>query len=372
MRIVDMKVYPVAVPCRSDLPYFKTTLETQKTINFIIIELFTDKGITGIGEAPTIDTWSEGQVATAYTLSHILKDAIVGEDPFNIEKINLKMDRVIKGYPIAKSSIDIALYDIQGKDLGVPVYQLLGGKCRDNVCISRSIGIADLSNTIKWARQHVNIGSRTIKLKTGEDPLHDIEAVKACRKEFGVELNIKIDANQGYQESKIAINTIKRMEEFNLYLAEQPVYGWDLDGMAKVTASVDTPIVADESIWGLEDIQKVIEKNAADVFCIYLSKAGGITKNKKVAHTAESAAIPCILGGMGDLGVGTAANLHFAISTPNIKYPSDLYIPPTLAVDDIIDKPLEYKGDLAFVPEDPGLGVKLDYQKIERYGIKLK
>jgi o-succinylbenzoate synthase len=372
MRIADLKVYPVSVPCRTDIPFFATTLETMTSIDFVFVEILTDAGVEGIGEAPTIDTWSEGQTASVFVLEEVFKPALVGKDPFDVEAINHKLDSVMKGYAIAKASIDMALYDLQGKALGVPVYRLLGGKCRERVAISRSVGIAKIEEVVGWARRHVEMGSTTIKLKTGIDAEHDVAAVRAVRREFGEELRIKIDANQGYREPKTAIRAIRRMEEYGLYLAEQPVLGWDLNGMAAVRAAVDTPVVADESLWGLEDVQRVIEKKAADVFCIYISKAGGITKNKKVAHAAESAAVPCILGGMGELGVGTAANLHFAISTPNVQYPSDLYIPPTLAQQDIIREAHRFEGDQASVPEEPGLGVTLDRGKLERYGVRCR
>jgi muconate cycloisomerase len=371
MKITDLKTYPIAVPCRTDIPYFRTSLEIQKVITFVIIEVYTNEGVIGIGEAPTIDTWSEGQFASIYVLINIFKNTILGEDPFDIEFINSKLDSVMKDYNIAKSAIDMALYDIQGKILKLPVYKLLGGKCRKSVPLSRSVGIAEINEMLKWAKSHIELGSTAIKLKTGQDPNHDVEVVKAMRKEFGSEIQIKIDANQGYKQPKTAISTIRHMEDYGLDLAEQPVYWWDLNGMAKISAAVDTPIIADESIWGIEDIQQVIEKKAADVFCIYISKAGGIAKNKKIAHIAESVAVPCILGGMGELGVGTAAALHFVASTPNICYPSDIYIPPTLAADDIIKETHQFDCDNAKIPEEPGLGISLDHEKLERYGVKL-
>jgi len=365
MKIERVEAIPISIPQKKP---FTTHRETMKGRDYVIVKVYTDEGIIGIAEASTIDTWGEPQVAAISAIEKVLGPSITGENPFNIRLILYKMDRALEYFWYSKAAIDVALYDIIGKALNVPMYKLLGGQYREVVKTSRSVGITDLNDAIEWAKRLYNeFGSRTIKIKVGIDAKQDIEIVKQIRREVGSEVLLKVDANQGYEDAKTAITILKVMEDFDVRIAEQPVKANDLEGMAQVTKTVKAHVAADESVWSPYDVVRIYEKKAADVLTIYIVKAGGITRNLEVAAVAKACNLPCILGGMGEMGIGSAANVHFAAAIENLKFPGDFHIPPFLLLDDIVVEPIEYRGDEIVIPQKPGLGVELDEKKVKKF-----
>jgi muconate cycloisomerase len=331
--------------------------------------VLTSDGITGIGEASTIETWGESQAACVSVIRDYIAPAINGEDPFHIETILHKMDRVLERCTFSKAAVEMAILDVVGQATGRPICELIGGRFREWVPQSRSVGIAEIDRMVEWALQLKDMQTATIKIKTGINGDHDIAAVHAIRKAIGDDINLKVDANTGWTDSKEAIRVLRAVEDCRILLAEQPVRGWDLDGMARVANSVDIPIAADESVWDAHDVIRIFEKKAADILTTYLAKAGGITRNREVAAVAKAVGLPCLLGGMGELGIGSAANVQFAAAVPNMHLPADLHIPPYQLVDDLIVQPLEYSEKGVRAPDGPGLGVTLDEGKLKRFRI---
>ena len=221
-------------------------------------------------------------------------------------------------------------------------------------------------------------GVKTIKLKGGVDQKRDVELVKQIRQAIGPDLNICVDANQGYPTAKAAVKIIKAMEEFNLLYMEQPVEG--IDQMAEVTRRVDTPIMADESAWTPQDVIEIIQKKAADVISIYTTKPGGMFKAKKVAAVAEAAGLKCNVNGSVETGVGNAANVHLAASTGVVTYGCVVPVSTPKGKgkggiagiyyqDDIIQEPFEYADGDVIVSSKPGLGIELDEDKLKQYRV---
>jgi muconate cycloisomerase len=322
--------------------------------------------------------YGESPELTVTVVRDILGPVVVGEDPFDIERLNAAMDVAIKGYPYAKTAIDMALHDIKGKALGVPVYQLLGGLSRERVPIAHSLGIMDVGQACGEAEEAVAEGIRTIKLKVGRDPAYDVAIVREIRRVVGSEVDIVVDANQGWPTPKAAIRVIRQMEEFGVRYVEQPVDG--LTGMARVAQAVDTPIMADESAWTAVDVLEIVERGAADMISMYTTKPGGLHKAKKLAAVAEAAGLPLNVNGSHETGVGNAANLHLVASTAAVTeagvFPVTTVMgqePTKMAgrmyEDDIVTESFRYEDGALIVPSAPGLGVELDPEKIERYRI---
>src|SRR5262249_31159575 len=262
----------------------------------------------------------------------------------------------VKGYPYCKAAIDAALYDVAGKAFEIPAYQLLGGLVRERVPIAHSLGLMELDKAVDEAIQAKSEGVKTIKLKGGVEEKRDIELVRRMREAIGPELNICVDANQGYPTAKEAVKTIRAMEGYNLLYMEQPVEG--IDQMAEVARRVDTPIMADESAWTPQDVIEIIQKKAADIISIYTTKPGGMFKGKKVAVVAEAAGLKCNVNGSVETGVGNAANIHLAASTAVVTYGCVVPVSTPRGKgkggiagiyyqDDIIQEPFEYSnGDV--------------------------
>jgi muconate cycloisomerase len=291
------------------------------------------------------------------------------------------MDKAVVGHPYAKAAVDMAIYDIVGKHLNVPVYDLLGGCFKDKIPIANSIGIMEKEMAVKEAKEVVDEGVKTIKIKVfmpGRDPEADVEIVRVVRDAVGDKIDITIDANQGWS-TQVAIKTIKKMEKYNLRFVEQPVRG--LRNMARVVAEVETPIMADESAWTQYDILEIADKKAADMISLYTTKPGGLFNAKKAASVAETAGLPCNLNGSIETGVGNAANIHLAASTEivteacvipvtTIKGREQAKIANVYYTDDIIKDPFKYEDGCLCVPRKPGLGIELDEEKMLKYGIK--
>jgi muconate cycloisomerase len=288
------------------------------------------------------------------------------------------MDLAVKGYPYAKAALDEALHDIKGKALGVPVYQLLGGLVRDQIPIAHSLGWLDYDEATSEAAAAVGEGIKTIKIKVGRDAVYDLRIVQEVRQTIGPELDIVVDANQGWPTPKYAIAILRRMEEYGIRYAEQPVEG--LAQMARVAQAVDVPIMADESAWTAQDVLEIVERGAADMISLYTTKPGGLFKAKKVAAVAEAAGLPLNVNGSHETGVGNAGNLHLVASTAavteagvfpvtSLRDDQPTQMAGRMYLDDIVTRPFEYRDGCLIVPRSPGLGVELDMGKIAEYRV---
>lgn len=381
MKITRIETIPIRLPTRRVHQWANLTTPIGV---YVIVKVGTDEGLVGLGEAPVLKDWGgdhmkyygETPQTTVHIINDILAPALKGKDPSRIETLHALMDKSVKGYPYAKAAIDMALYDIAGKALKVPAYQLLGGCYRERVMVAHSIGLMEIEKAVEEALQVKEEGIKVIKLKGGIEPKRDVELVKKVRMAVGPDIHLAVDANQGYLSPRVAVQTIKAMEEFAILYMEQPVEG--IDAMAKVAARVDTSIMADESAWTPHDVLEIIEKEAADIVSLYTTKPGGLFKAKKMAAVAETGGLQCNVNGSVEMGVGNAANLHLAASTAVASLAC--VVPITTPAgkgkkgiagiyyqDDIVQEPFEYRDGEIVISSKPGLGVELDEEKVKRY-----
>ena len=284
--------------------------------------------MTGWGEAPAGATWGGAAMRyygeTPLTVRHIIDDylapALAGCDPVQLGVIHDRMDKAVKGHPYAKAAIDMACYDAAGKALGVSVADLLGGRLRPGIEVTHSLGIMDLDRCYAEAEQAVAEGARTLKCKTGVDPERDVTLVRELRRLLGPEVKIRVDANEGYASVHEAIRTTRRQEEFGLLLCEQPVAG--AANMARVARRIDSPVMADESAWTVQDILELDQLDAAACFSCYVTKPGGLFRARQQAEVAGQLGMLCDIGGSIETGIGNAANLALGVSMPNATLPS--------------------------------------------------
>ncbi len=381
MRITKIETIPIRLPTRRVHQW--ASLTTPIGV-YVIVKLHTDEGLVGLGEAPVLKDWGgdygkyfgETPQTTVHIINDILAPALKGQDPGRFESLHALMDKAVKGYPYCKAAIDAALYDVAGKALNAPAYQLLGGLYRERIPIAHSLGLMEIEKAVEEARQVIGEGVKTIKLKGGVEPGRDIELVERIRSAVGAEVKICVDANQGYPSPKLAVNAIKAMAKYDLLYMEQPVEG--IDRMAEVTRRVDTLVMADESAWTAHDVLEIAAKNAADVISIYTTKPGGLFKAKQVAAVAQAAGLACNVNGSVETGVGNAANIHLAASTGVVSYGCVVPVstPREKAhggiagiyySDDIINEAFEYSDGDIIVSSKPGLGVELDEDKLKHY-----
>jgi len=384
VKITGCEVFLVALPSRREHTW-ASKMETPIG-HHAIVRLDTDEGVSGWGEAPAIATWGGAAMRyygeTPETVGHIVRDylipAVRGLDPAEIGVVHARMDKVVKGNPYAKAAVDIACHDLAGKALGVPVSTLLGGRHRDGIELTHSLGIMEVDRCVAEAEQAVAEGARTIKCKTGLDPERDVELVRRLREALGDAIRIRVDGNEGYRTIAEAVSVTRRQEEYGILLCEQPVAG--AENLARVAERIESPVMADESAWTVHDILELYELRAAECFSCYVTKPGGLFRARQQAELAAALGMYCDIGGSIEMGIGNAANLHLGVALPNAILPSVCPVTkpagaagPEVAgiyyLDDIVTAPFRFEDGKVMVPDGPGLGVEVDVEKLERYAL---
>lgn len=366
MKITNIRCVPVLCPRKRNFGgATRTALGVAAVSDYTIVFVETDAGITGLGEVDSV--FKRRGALLRHDLTAGLVPAVIGEDPFRIRAIVQKMDQALDGVEEAKAAIEMALWDIVGKALKTPVYNLLGGKVRDRVPLSYSIPFGDPKDMAELARERVKWGNKTVKVKVGsEDAARDIAAVKMIRDAIGPDIKLRVDGNMGWQTAKQAIQVIREMEKQNLELVEQPLPAYDLDGMAEVRRGINVPLMADESIRNPHSAMQVIRRQAADIANVYVTEAGGLLNASRIFAMCEAANMPCMIGSMPEFGIGTAAQIHLGIAMTNLGPDSD-----TCGVlyhqEDLLKTPLRLEGGFAYAPEGPGLGVEVDMSILEKW-----
>lgn len=366
MKITNIRCVPVACPRkRAYGGVTMTALGLAAVSDYTIVFVDTDAGITGLGEVDSV--FKRRGSLLRHDLTTALVPAVLGEDPFRIAWIVQKMDLVLDGAEEAKAGIEIALWDILGKSLNTPIYNLLGGKVRDRIPLSYSIPWGLPEDMAELASERVKWGHRTIKVKVGSDDApRDVAAVKLIRSAIGPDVKLRVDGNMGWRNAKQAIQVIRQMEEYDLELVEQPLAAHDLAGMAEVRQGINVPLMADESMRGPRSAMDVIKHQAADIGNVYVTEAGGLLNASRIFAMCEAANMPCMIGSMPEFGIGTAAQIHLGIAMTNLGPHSD-----TCGVlyhqEDLLTSPLRIENGFAYPPEGPGLGVEVDMTILEKW-----
>jgi len=375
VKIARLETRIVTIPVKSPYVFSHGVLNAFSNV---LVWIHTDEGILGIGESsfvPGGGVSEEAPESTKPMIDNYLAPVVIGEDPFDIDRIHQKMDAVVPRNFVAKCGIDLALWDVMGKAVGQPCYNLLGGTVDPKILCTYTLSIDDPERMAEQASVRKGQGYKTLVVKIGRDPETDIQRVRFVRDAVGDDVNLRLDANEAYWPDQ-AIGIIRRMEKYHPEFVEEPVKRWDLDGMAKVARTVDTPISSDESNTSLDSVMKIIQKGAAGIINIKISKNGGLHRSKKIAALAEAAGIPCIVGGANTYEVGRQACRHFAVSTAQTQMGmgSEGCAPASQSkIDDVTTTVLTYddvargKGYVNVLP-GPGLGIQLDEEKIQKYG----
>jgi len=335
------------------------TAALSRTFQYtVIVKVETDEGVSGFGEAsPTRHVTGE-TADSVLSIVGELKEKLAGVNPLAIEAVHNIMDTHITANTSAKAAIDIALYDIRGKIMNTPLYQVLGGY-RNEIETDVTLSIQKPEMLAEAAKREVARGFHILKIKIGLNPAEDIAGIKLVRQAVGCDVKLKADANQGYSCAD-AINVINEIKKCGVISIEQPRPRWDLDGMAYIRDKTGFQIIADESVFSPEDAIKFIKREACDAVNIKLMKSGGIFKAEKINDVCEAAGLPCMIGCMVESRVGIAAGAHFAAGKKNVM-DADLD-------GFILTKELPYvsggftaQNGIIKLTDKPGLGLDVDF-----------
>jgi L-alanine-DL-glutamate epimerase-like enolase superfamily enzyme len=236
--------------------------------------------------------------------------------PLRIEQNTQLMDSVVEGNTAAKAAVDMALHDILAKTAGKPLFMLMGGY-RTQVLTSITLTIKSPKEMAEDATRAIEKGFKALKVKVGVNPVQDIKRIELIRKAIGEDIDLRIDANQGWT-TKQAIKVLRKMEKFDIQFVEQPVES--IRGLTEVKSKSSIPVMADESVHSPNDALRLIQMEAVDLMNIKLMKSGGMLKGKKIAHIAEAGGIPCMIGCMVESQIGITMATHLAAALKNIQY----------------------------------------------------
>ncbi len=361
--VAEVTAIPILVPRKQAM------IATQGSVSaseFGLVRVTTDAGLVGWGEISM--TWGRVGRSLVRDVETYLGPALVGANALDIQGCMLRLARAMEGAEAAKSALDNALFDLAGKALGVPAFQLLGGRARDAVPVAWAIPWGEPDATAAAAAWAVGEGFRTVKLKVGRPGAIDREAVAAVREAVGDDVEIKVDANCAYTSAIEALRALRPLERYRLQLIEQPLHGRDLDELALLRSRLEVPLLTDESSATLRDVGEIIRRGAADVLNIYVNEAGGLLGAYKLFAAGESAGLTGLIGSQCELGLGTAAAAHLGVAVANLAYESDLVGPLRYPRDIVVDPPQIVEG-LLYAPTGPGLGVTIDDDAVEAFRI---
>jgi len=368
VKIRQIETIPVSVPVRPDVA-ITSSLGSHTHSPFLLLKVHTDEGLIGLGEVSSTARWSGEDHATAQrVIREYLAPALVGEEALDIEAAVRKMGRALAGNPFTKAVVELALWDILGKAANLPLYRLLGGAVREVVPLKFSISGASPSKAAELARWAAERGFKTMKVKVAMGP-DDVARVHAVREAIGDDIRLGVDANGGWSPRE-AVQALRQMMLYRIFFAEQPVPPLDVQWMADVRRQTELPVMADESLYSLQDAMALARAGAADMFSIYVGKSG-LTAARKIAAVAEAAGLICTIGSNMELGVATAAMIHLAVSTPAIDaetIPCDI-LSHLFYDTNLLTQPLPVSGAEARAPQGPGLGVELDEASLKRYRV---
>lgn len=368
MKITSIETIPLSVPIHPDRA-IKSGRGYHTLSPFLLVKVHTDEGIVGLGEVSCTAIWSgEDQVTSAHLIQRYLAPVLVDQDPTQIERLTALIQRTVANNPFTKSALEMAFWDILGKVANLPVYQLLGGAARDFVPTKFSVSGLEPARAAEVAAWAVDQGFTTMKVKVGIEPEEDVRRVAAVRKAIGPEVRLGVDANGGWSPS-VAIQTVPRLYDDEIFFVEQPVPALDVAWLADVRRQIKLPVMADESVYSPQDAMALVRADAADVFSVYVGKGGGISSARKIAAVAEAAGLVCTVGSNLELGVANAAMIHLATATAAVDaetYPCDI-LSPFYYEESILQEPLRIEAGRAYPPPGPGLGVILNEETVAKY-----
>ena len=382
MKITKIETIPLSVPVKpfeDGIP--KTGYKPKKSSpggpypegyllkNYVLVKIHTDKGIIGMGDAPTDALETVENVK--FTIDRYMAPKLIGLNPFDIERnkdiVTIMNNGIVMAHH-ASAAINYALYDILGKALNVPLYTLLGGLFRTKVLASIEVQRDTPERMAAHSLEYYNQGIRGIKAKVGLDPDKDAKSLKAIREACGDGISLRADANRRYTiQGAIRLCKLAKEYDVGLELLEQPITNSDWEGVRRIISAVDIPIEADEAANSLQQVYQLLKNNTCDIINTKCSKAGGISGVKKWAAVAEAAQKPIVIGTEWGLGSVVAAKVHLGCA---IKNASPIVECTEIMLHDLLTKDsLVLKDGYIDVPTGPGIGWEFDPEKIEKYTI---
>jgi L-Ala-D/L-Glu epimerase len=360
MRIQQIEIYKSEIKLREPFVISLGLLEYSENV---VIVIRTDKGIAGFGESSPFMTINGESIETCFVVAQYLAKILIGKDPLEIAECSACMDKIIFGNSSVKSAFDIALYDIASQNAGLPLYAFLGGNRNKTLTTDYTVSLGEVNKMVSDAVKIKEKGFQIIKVKLGESKEKDAERIRLIREAVGEAMQIRIDANQGW-DLETAIQTLGALAPYNIQHCEEPIPRWNFMELSKVRDQSPIPIMADESCCDHHDAKRLIGLKACDSFNIKLGKSSGIFKALQIIKLAEQAKIKIQAGGFLESRLGFTASAHLALISDSIIYCD--FDSPLMFVDDPVSGGIKYdKKGIVIVPDKPGLGASMEEKYLQ-------
>ncbi len=351
MRIDEVELRVVRLPYRSP---FKTSFG-EEAEKHAIITTVRSEGVEGYGEG-VMDPFPMYREETIPGALHLLRAAfgpdLIAKGCDHPGELTARWARW-RGNPMAKTALELAVWDCYARQQAVPLRTLLGGE-RTEIPVGASLGMASLANTVDNVRRHVEQGYKRVKLKI--EPGWDIDLLAAVRAEFPA-IELTVDANSAYTLE--GIDVLRRIDEFGLHYIEQPLHWDDLVEHAQLATMLSTPLCLDESLTSPARVRAALDLQACKVVNVKVGRVGGIQSVREIHDLCVARGVPMWCGGMLETGIGRAHNIHLA-TMPGFVFPGDTASASRTYARDIVEQQLETTDGIMPVPAGPGIGVTLD------------
>jgi muconate cycloisomerase len=347
----------------------KLSVATMNCQTLVLIRIRCSDGLIGLGEATTIGGLAYGEESPESIKQNIdayFAPLLKGADATRPNAAMQKLRKLFQGNRFAKCAVETALFDAQAQRLGVPLSELLGGRVSDAVQVAWTLASGDTQKDIDEATQMLERRRhRVFKLKIGtralKDDVQHVSAIAVALEGVG---EVRVDVNQAWTESD-TIWACERLADAGVTLVEQPISAHNKRGLKRLTDRCRIPIMADEALHGPLDAFELASEKAARVFALKITQSGGLTGASDVAAIANAAHIDLYGGTMLEGAVGTIASAQLFSTLPELKWGTELF-GPLLLTQEILTEPLRYEAFALHLPSGPGLGIALDWERIDR------
>jgi L-alanine-DL-glutamate epimerase-like enolase superfamily enzyme len=367
MIITSLNAFPIHLPFQDAV---SDSLGTYYASNHGIVIVETDSDHYGAGEIAL--AWFGGAHSLCREINDLWRPILVGEDCRNMTYIMKKLQPLLqfsKRHLLAKAAVEMALYDVIGKSLGVPVYQLLGGKMREFIPLTGGVNMGSITDMTAMACKKVGEGYRELKIKVGLDEVHDRAVIQSIRQAIPDEVRLRVDANMAWKNVKTAQLLMDEFYEYGVHIVEQPLSEERLEDLAWLRKHAKPMILLDESVWNVADAKRCLKIGAGDILHVYSNEAGGLNESRRIFELAALYEVPCTIGSMPEARIGAAASLHLGIAMENLSEFSSDVRGYTSYKDDVVHEDLQLENGRLYANDRPGLGLTIDYEKLKHLSV---
>lgn len=365
-KIIAMDVWHVSLPVTSQRDHGIGSV--ANAIDAVIVRLTSESGLHGFGEASPWAVFTGTAENSFSALQRYLRPVVIGSEIGNVAATMELARKSIVNATEALAALETALLDLAGRCHNLPVWALLGGKCRDTIPLSVSLANPDFDQDLELLHRLRSDKVNIVKLKTGTcGHAFDLMRLEKLRADFP-EFDVRVDYNQGMAPTD-ALRQLKDLEAFNVTFIEQPVARQHFSIMANLRAGLETPLLADESIFSANDMLRAINEKICDGVSVKIMKSGGMANGKTISEIASAAGMAAYGGDMFETGIAHLAGTHMIAASPNISLGCEFYQATYYLEQDLLVEAFPVKDGAVQVPIGAGLGIEPDVEKITHFTV---